>query len=256
MRSLKEKIAEGKVVNGTMIRFVRNPAIVYLAEQAGIDFLMLDCEHASYSMETIHDIAAVAKGVGIACMARVQYLREEYIGLLLENGMEGIQCPMIETVDQAKELVRCIKYPPEGERGFSANTMNTLYRGVKHAEMMQQNNERNMVIAQIETKLGVENADAIAAVDGIDCLLIGPNDLSISLGIPGDTMNQIELDAISRVADACEAHRKMFALHAGPKMCDIFKDRLSFNIQKFDVEFLADGFKSVVKYGETIPSKL
>ena len=79
------------MVNGTMLRFVRNPAVAYLAQQAGLDFLMLDCEHASYSLETIHDIAATAKALGIICMARVQYLREEYIGLLLENGMEGIQ---------------------------------------------------------------------------------------------------------------------------------------------------------------------
>ena len=252
MKTLKEKIAEGKMVNGTMLRFVRNPAVAYLAQQAGLDFLMLDCEHASYSLETIHDIAATAKALGIICMARVQYLREEYIGLLLENGMEGIQCPMVETVEQARELVRCVKYPPEGERGFSANTLNTGYAAVKHVEMMRENNARNMTIAQIETKLGVEHAREIAGVEGIDCLLIGPNDLSISLGAPGDTTNPIVLDAIAAVADACEAQGKLFALHADAKLCDRIKDRLSLNVQKFDVNFLVDGFKSVVKYGETI----
>ncbi|WP_298034899.1 HpcH/HpaI aldolase/citrate lyase family protein [uncultured Dysosmobacter sp.] len=248
MVGLKDKIAAGKKVTGTMLRIVRNPAIAYLADQAGMDFLMFDCEHSNYSLETIHDISLTANALGIAVMARVPCLREEYIAEMLEAGLEGIQVPMVETAQQAEEIVKYCKYPPKGARGFAAFTANTGYRGVKHIEMMEKANAQTVVIAQIETKLGVENAYEIAAVDGVDILLVGPNDLSISLGIPGDVNNPIELDAISRVADACEANGKLFALHAGPAMCDKFVSRLGLNIQKFDTDFLLEGFKNVRKY--------
>ena len=104
MKTLKEKIAEGKIVNGTMLRVLRNPAVAYLADQAGLDFLMFDCEHANYSLETMHDINLTARALDISCMARVPYLREEYIGLILEAGLEGIQVPMVETAEQAAEM--------------------------------------------------------------------------------------------------------------------------------------------------------
>ena len=251
MKTLKEKIAEGKIVNGTMLRVLRNPAVAYLADQAGLDFLMFDCEHANYSLETMHDINLTARALGISCMARVPYLREEYIGLILEAGLEGIQVPMVETAEQAAEIVRCAKFPPIGERGFAAKTANTCYRGIKPTELMRADNQRVVVIAQIESKRGVENVDAIASVDGVDCLLVGPNDLSISLGVPGDTMNPIELEALAKVADACQAHNKLFALHAGAGMCDLFKDQLSLNIQNFDSDFIVNGMRAIVEYGQT-----
>lgn len=251
MKMLKEKIAEGKIVNGTMLRVLRNPAVAYLAEQAGLDFLMFDCEHSNYSLETMHDINLTARALGISCMARVPLLREEYIGLYLEAGLEGIQVPMVETPEQAAEIVRYAKFPPVGARGFAAKTGNTLYRGIKPSELMESDNRRVVVIAQIESKLGVENAEAIAAVEGIDCLLVGPNDLSISLGVPGDTMNPIEIAAITRVAEACEKTGKLFALHAGAGLCDLFKDRLSLNIQNFDSDFIVNGMREIVRYGQT-----
>ncbi|MBQ6663213.1 MAG: aldolase [Firmicutes bacterium] len=248
--TIKEKIAQGRMVTGTMLRVVRNPAIAYLAEQAGIDFIMFDCEHSNYSLETIHDVALTARALGVSVMARIPCLREEYVSRMLEAGLEGIQVPMVETAEQARQIVDYCKYPPVGSRGFSANTANTNYQKVKHVEMMENRNANTVVIAQIETRLGVENAYEIAAVEGVDVLLVGPNDLSISLGIPGEVKNQIELDAIARVADACDAHGKLFALHAGPDMCDLFADRLGINIQKFDIDFLLEGFKKIKSYAD------
>ncbi|WP_262400857.1 aldolase/citrate lyase family protein [Yanshouia hominis] len=108
----------------------------------------------------------------------------------------------------------------------------------------------NMVIAQIETKLGVEHAKQIAAVDGIDALLIGPNDLSISLGIPGEIMSQTECDAISKVADACESHGKLFSLHSSAKLCNKFRGRLNFITQGSDISMLSDALIKVRAYAD------
>ena len=246
---IKDKIREGKKVAGTMLRISRNPAIVYLAAQAGLDFIMFDCEGSNYTLETMHDITLTAKAVGLSVLARVPQLNGEDIRRTLEAGLEGIMVRMVETAEQAKEIVRYSKYAPLGERGYSANTANTDYRKPAHLmDWLAEMNQKSFIIAQIETRTGVENANEIAAVEGIDALLVGPNDLSISLGVPGDVTNPVEVEAINRVADACEANGKLFAVHSGPAVCDLFADRLGLNIQKFDSDFLVEGMRAVRKY--------
>ncbi len=248
---LKEKIREGKKVAGTMVRVSRNPAIVYLAVQAGLDFIMFDCEGSNYTLETMHDIALTAKAMGLSVLARVPQLNGEDIRRTLEAGLEGIMVPMVETAEQAKEIVRYSKYAPMGERGYSANTANTDYQKPSQLmEWLDGMNQKSIVIAQIETKQGVEHADEIAAVEGIDALFVGPNDLSISLGIPGDVTNPIEIEAINKVADACKASGKLFSVHSGAAVCDLFAERLSLNIQKFDSDFLVEGMRTVRKYAD------
>ena len=113
-------------------------------------------------------------------------------------------------------------------------------------------NDKTVSIAQIETKLAVDNADAIAAVEGIDVLLIGPNDLSISLGVPGDLMNPIEIEAISHVAAMCKKNGKGFGIHAGPKMLQRFAEELTFVMCSCDTDVLTAGFEGIKKTCEEL----
>ena len=108
--TLKEKLAGGQKVAGCMLRIVHNPAIVLIAKRAGLDFLIIDCEHGSYNLETIHNIALMANAVGISILARVPHLRPEHIANMLEAGVEGIQMPMIETAEQAREFVYTLQF--------------------------------------------------------------------------------------------------------------------------------------------------
>ena len=244
------KVRSGEKIAGTMLRVVRNPAIIYLAKHAGLNFIMFDCEHAEYTMETMHDIALLGKAMDIACMARIPRLSKEYISRALDCGLEGIMVPMIETADQARQIVELAKYQPIGARGFTTGATHTDYLPGKFIDVTTSANENVMVIAQIETALAVENADEIAAVEGIDALIIGPNDLSVSLGVPGDILGEVETKAISRVADACERHGKLFSIHAGagPAICDKFIDRLSFVMQGMDNNIIINGFKNIREY--------
>ena len=248
--SIREKIRNGHIVAGTMVRIVRNPAIAYIAKAAELDYLMFDCEHSDYSLETMHDVALTAKALGLAVMARAPSLSKEHVSRLLDNGVEGIMMPMIESAEQVRELVKYAKYTPMGNRGFTAVGPHTDFKGGTHSEIMECANNNVMAIAQIETRSAVDNVDEIAAVEGLDALLIGPNDLSIALGVPGDLTNPIELDAISRVADAARKHGKLFALHSGPALTDRFADKLSFVIQSTDFDCLVAGFKSIRKYAD------
>ena len=163
--------------------------------------------------------------------------------------------PMIENAEQVRELVKYAKYTPLGNRGFTAVGPHTDYKGGNHSEIMNFANSNIMTIAQIETQSAVDNIEEIVAVDGLDAVLIGPNDLSIALGVPGDLTNPIELSAIDRIADAAKKYGKLFALHSGASLSDRFADRLSFVIQSTDFDCLTSEMKNIRKYADTALSK-
>jgi 2-dehydro-3-deoxy-L-rhamnonate aldolase len=244
--TIKEKILSGQKVHGSMIRLQRNPAISFFAKNAGLDFLLYDCEHGHYNFETLHDIFVTGNAMGFDSFVRVAELSKDWISRTLDSGATGIMVPMTETPAQAKEIVKWAKFTPIGDRGYGSGLAHSNYlSGGKHVDVMSAQNNRVVVIAQIETKLGVDNADEIAGTDGIDVLLIGPNDLSISLGIPGDLMNPIELEAIAKVAAACKKHGKAFGLHAGAKMHEVFKNDETFMMLSTDLDMLTAGFKDI-----------
>ena len=243
---IKEKMESGQKVYGTMLRVSRNPAVCYLAKNGSLDYVMFDCEHSNYSYETLHDMFIMGNALGLGGLLRVPQLSRDHISRALDCGAAGAMVPMTETVQQAQEIVRWSKYPPLGERRYGSGGPSTDYvGGGKHAEVMERVNRKIIAIAQIETKQAVDNADQIAAVEGIDVLLIGPNDLSISLGIPGDLMNPIELEAIAHVAASCKKHGKFFGLHAGLNLLEKFSDDLSFVMSQADTDILTEGFSRI-----------
>jgi 2-keto-3-deoxy-L-rhamnonate aldolase RhmA len=244
--SIKQKMLSGQKIYGTMLRVVRNPAVCILAKNSGLDFVMFDCEYSNYSIETLHDLCLMANAVDLPGLFRASMLSKDCISRSLDCGASGVMVPMTETRAMAEEIVRWSKYPPIGERGFAAGGAPTGYKGgVKHAEAMQQGNDSVISIAQIETKLAIENAESIAQTPGIDVLLIGPNDLSISLGVPGDTMCSTMIDAIDHVADVCKRNGKAFGIHAGPKLLEKYADRLNFVMMQNDIDILSAGFANI-----------
>jgi 2-keto-3-deoxy-L-rhamnonate aldolase RhmA len=245
--TLKEKLASGQKIVGTMMRLTRNPAVAYLAKNAGLDFVMYDCEHSNYSFETLHDAFITANALGFSEFVRVPCNTKDYISRILDTGAIGIMVPMVETREHAETVVKYSKYQPVGDRGYTAGGPHTDYLGGKHADMMERGNAKVLSIAQIETKLAVENAEAIASVNGIDVLLIGPNDLSLSLGIPGDMMNPLELEAIAKVSAACKKHKKYFGMHAGIALLEKFSADLNVVMSLTDTELLTQGFAGICK---------
>ena len=207
---------------------------------------MFDCEHSHYSYESLHDMFIMGNALQLGGLLRVPQLSRDHISRAMDCGAIGAMVPMTDTVEQAEEIVRWSKYAPLGERGYGSGCAHTSYvGGGKHQEIMEHGNRKIISIAQIETKLAVDNSDQIAAVEGIDVLLIGPNDLSISLGFPGDLMNPIELDAIAHVAANCKKHGKFFGLHAGFKLLEKFSDDLSFVMSQTDTDILSEGFSQI-----------
>jgi 2-keto-3-deoxy-L-rhamnonate aldolase RhmA len=240
-------LKQGKRIVGTMIRMVRNPAIARVAAQAGLDFVMFDMEHGSYSLDVLSDIFAVARAVGLAGFVRVPELSKGYVSRIMDAGAVGVMVPMLESVEQARQFVDWAKFAPVGKRGFGSAGGHTNYGAASDAVgFMKAANEETLTIAQIETGQAVERIEAIAAVPGIDAMLIGPNDLAISLGYPGDLMNKNVTAAIGKVADAARKNGKIFGMHGPDPLTEMFIPQgLRLLMSQLDHGMLLAGMKAV-----------
>jgi 2-keto-3-deoxy-L-rhamnonate aldolase RhmA len=212
---LRKRVLAGECVYGTMIRQARDPGAPSIFAAAGYDFVFIDMEHGNYSMETVADLIRGAKSAGMATIIRVPRLETFFISRVLDAGAEGIMVPMTSTKEQAEEIVRYSKYTPLGQRGFGNQTGQTDYRPLKTLDFMKEANEHTLIVAQIETREAIENVDSILSVEGIDVGLIGPNDLSISLGIPDQMGSEILTKAIDKVVEMAKKKGKATGIHIG-----------------------------------------
>lgn len=243
---LKEKMLNEKLY-GCFLKILNNPSITILAKNAQLDFLFYDCEHGMYTYETLHNLILMGNAVGISSFIRVPQLARGDVSKSLDCGAAGVMVPMIETREQAELLVEWSKYPPLGNRGYAGGA-NTNYRpSGNHKNNMKEINESVISIVQIETLQGVKNIEEILSVEGIDAAIVGPADLAISLGIPGDYFNPIEIEAIDRVAAACQKYKKAFGIIGKLELIEKYKDEINFLITKIDVDIIREGFEKSVK---------
>lgn len=244
--NIKEKMRSGIKQAGTFVRIQRSPAIVYLAKEAGLDFLLIDAEHGSYNVETIHDICAAAVAAELPVIVRVPEGTKGFISTYLDAGAAGIVIPMVGTAEYAEQIAGYSKYPPTGYRGYTSSSGHTAYASdAQHVQVMEEANRRILTVVQIETLEGLEHVDEIAAVDGIDMLFIGPNDLSVALGIPGKLTDPLELSAIRKVSEAAKRHGKLFSMAAGKGLCEKFANELDAYVIGADSGMLLNGMKNV-----------
>ena len=176
--AVKRKIASGGVALGTMAFEFNTTGLARLAAGSGAEFVIFDQEHTGWSVETIRMLVATSGGADLVPMVRVPTTQYHLISTVLDVGARGIMVPMVETGEQARVIAQSAKYPPVGKRGAAFGVAHDDYSGGSPAEKMASANEELLLIAQIETAVGVENVEQIAAVDGIDVLWIGHFDLT------------------------------------------------------------------------------
>lgn len=184
------------------------PGIGHILKEAGCDFVLFDTEHSGFGFETIKSAMRYFEAARLPAIVRVPSKAYDQVARAADMGAEAIMVPMVDSAAEAQELVSHLKYTPIGRRGVALGVAHDAYRGGPVAEKLAGANERTCLFAQIETASGVEQADEIAAVDGVDCLWVGHFDLSASLSIPGQFEHPTFLTAIDRVAEACERHGK------------------------------------------------
>jgi 2-keto-3-deoxy-L-rhamnonate aldolase RhmA len=225
-----------------MVRLIRNPGIAWIARQAGLDFIMLDLEHGAGSLETLADTAGTGRGAGLEVFVRVPELSKATVSRALDCGCTGVMVPMIGSVEQAELLAGWCKFAPVGKRGLGSVGTHSNFAAVKGGDapaFMAAANDEVLAIAQIETTEAIGAIEGIAAVPGVDALLIGPNDLAISMGHTGDLLHREVLAAIDKVAAAAESHGKIFGMHGPDVLMERYLDRgLRLIMSKLDINML------------------
>ncbi len=215
--AVKRKLNNGQFVFGTMIKETLNPGIVDVLEIAGFDYFVIDMEHARYDMETISYILQYARRSDLIGVVRVPQLTYAYVAKALDMGAEGIWVPHVDTADEAGQLVDFGKYPPQGSRGAAVPIFRQKeYQQAESAAAYYQGcNDEVLLIAQIESARAVDNVAQIAGVDGIDVCMLGPSDLSLDMGYPGQKSNPEVKKAIQHVVDSCQKANIASGNHIG-----------------------------------------
>ena len=205
---LKERLRAREPVFGSFA-FLPSPDIVEIMAMAGFDFVIIDLEHSPKNWGDVTNMVRAAQLHGMAPLVRVRENNEKTILEALELGVEGIVVPFIETAGDVKLAARAMNYPPAGQRGTCTLTRAAKYGGLRGEFIRHtlQQNDRLVFVAQIESKLGVDNIDSILACDpGIDVVLVGRSDLASSLGCPGQVEDPAVLAATKTVMDAAKRH--------------------------------------------------
>ena len=212
---VKAKLKRGETAIGTMLFEFFVPGIPRLMVHSGAEFAIYDMEHTGASFETLRMLAAASRGPSPVPMCRVPATEYHFMAPALDVGMVGLMIPMMESAEQARKVVDATRYPPRGRRGAGLGMGQDDYERGSLVEKIAALDERTFIIAQIESPAGLENLEAIGATDGIDCLWIGHNDLSIQMGIPGQFTSQAFQDAMSRVAEVADKNGKPCGVAAG-----------------------------------------
>jgi 2-keto-3-deoxy-L-rhamnonate aldolase RhmA len=199
---VKEMLARGEPTVGHWLSLA-SPALAELLASFGMDWLMLDTEHGPASYETVEDIIRAVRPTPAVPLVRVHDGQHSTIKKVLDRGAMGVLVPLVESAEQARAIVAACKFPPEGTRGIAGTRASRF--GLDLKAYVESWNRDVIVGVQIETRPGVEQVEAIAAVPGIDLLFVGPNDLSAGLGVFQQFERPEFRQAVERIRRAADA---------------------------------------------------
>ena len=205
---LKELAGDRKPKFGHFIVEFATPGIGHILKSAGCDFVLFDLEHSGFGFETVKSAIRYFEAAYLPVIVRAPSKEYHHIARAMDMGAEGLMLPMVGNAAEARHILNSMKYTPDGGRGVALQVAHDRYRAGTVKDKFAAANRRSTLFCQIETAEGVENADAIAALPGVDCLWVGHFDLSVSLGVPGEFGSKTFADAIARVAAATAKHGK------------------------------------------------
>ena len=207
----KQQLDAGKLALGFGVLQSRKVDIAKIAKTCGYDWLFVDLEHSAMDLDTASQICVAALDVGITPLVRVSGHEHFHAARILDNGAMGVVVPHVDTVEEARAAVDHVKFPPLGHRSMTGGLSQVSFISHGVAEQPKLINAQTMVVIMLETPTAIDNAEAIAAVDGVDVLLIGTNDLCAEMGIPGEFGHE----KVAAAYDAALAAAKKHGKHVG-----------------------------------------
>lgn len=247
--TLKERLRSSRVPSyGTWIS-TASPVCLDALQRLGFDWFVIDTEHAQVNPETMAVMVAMLGDHGPVPIVRVGNVDQLLIKQALDSGAEGVVVPLVSTEAQARSAVAFAKYPPMGVRGAAAAAASRY--GTDLSTYLRRANSETLVAVQIETREALEHLDAIAAVPGIDLLFVGPQDLTLSLGLGDDRSHPQVREAMRRVVDACERYDRIPGTLAASREEKAAWTELGFRFIALasDVRFLIQGARDFLGGG-------
>ena len=204
----KEQLERGELSIGCGLRQTRTVDIGRILKTTGWDWAFLDLEHNSMSMDTAVQIQVACQDAGVTPLVRVPGYEHYLATRMLDSGAMGIVFPHVDTAEQAAKLVSFCKYPPLGHRSVAGNMSQLNFEAVPYQEATRLVNENTLIVIMLESPQAIANAESIAAVPGVDSLLIGSNDLLMEMGLPSQVDHPKLEEAMHTVIEACKKHGK------------------------------------------------
>ena len=198
---LKQKLRNRERLFGGWVSYA-HPSITETFARAGFDFIAIDMEHATISIEQAQRIIAASQSEGVPCLPRPVSHSNDWIKPLLESGADGMLIQMVNTVEEIGALIEHIKYPPAGNRSYGVNRAQAY--GFDFSEYIETWNDHSSFLIQVESIQAVENIESLLQFSDVDGVMVGPYDISGSLGVPGQTNHPLVIEASKKVIEACE----------------------------------------------------
>lgn len=246
--NLRKNLQQGKIVVGSEVNEVRSPAIAEIYAAAGLDFIVVDMEHSSFTISEASQIYRVARNCSITPLVRIPAIDYELICRNLDQGARGIVVPRITSAEEVIQVIEIMKYPPKGKRGLYPGGTAVGYCSTSPAAFIQDQNDNILLIVQIENQQAVQNLDSILSIPELDVILIGPADLSLSIGHPCEFFHDDVLSLMSKIIQRCREYK----IPSGVAYADpgLAKRWISEGVQFFwvnsDINMLLTGAKAVV----------
>lgn len=233
--SAKRLLNEGGIAASFNAHRLRGSELGQLARACGFQWLLLDMEHSALDTTHAADICAAALPTGVTPIVRVPEMDLRLAARVLDSGAQGVIFPHVDTPEQAREIVSAIRFPPRGRRSLTYGGPLLQYENVPPSQALAELDAETLIAVMLETPEAIARADAIAAVEGVDVVMIGAQDLAASMGIPGEIAHPRLKAAFETMVGAARAHGK----HAG--MGGIYHEPLMEQFIKMGVRFLFGG---------------
>ncbi len=237
--AVKRAIASGKPTVGSWITLGHAPIAEILA-QAGYPWLVIDLEHSAIDFEQVQQLVQVIELTGSSPLVRMSENSASEIKRVLDMGAHGVVVPMVNSADDARAVVDAVRYPPVGTRGVGLGRAQGY--GAAFDVYRKKRERESIVILQIEHRKALEALAEIAAVDGVDALLVGPYDLSASLGVPGDLSHPLMRQAFKHIKGVARRQGVAIGLHViapSPALVQTaLRDGFSVIVYSFDAMLL------------------
>ena len=244
---LKKKLSNNELTIGSWIT-IGHPAIPEILATAGFDWLTIDIEHNSIDPLMIQVLISTIQSKDIAALVRVSKNEEVVIKQVLDAGADGVIIPMVNSYEDAVKAVEYVKYPPVGKRGVGLSRAQNY--GVGFDEYKTWLNDNVVIVAQIEHIDGVNNLESIISTPGIDAIIVGPYDLSGSLGSPGEYNRKEVQDALFYIENICKKKNFPLGYHVVPPREDLLKEKIEsgykFIALSTDFNFLGEKARSIM----------